>query len=110
VVLFLGCDNEWQGVCHGADIPFVFGLPVLRLDKDKEFSKLIRNIWSHFATTGKPLPTNSTIKWPTFKTSESTLGSNIVELNPTTFGHIFHEPFKSNCDGLWKQYYFEHSF
>jgi carboxylesterase type B len=50
------CGPEWMGVCHGADLEFVFGVPFLRpdirSDIDRNFSKLVMKLWTNFAKTG----------------------------------------------------------
>jgi carboxylesterase type B len=51
-----GCDTEWMGVCHGADLEFVFGLPFLKPESssevDRNFSKKVMSLWTNFAKTG----------------------------------------------------------
>ncbi len=48
--------NEWMGVIHYEEVPFVFGYPLrkpkLYNEQDIEFSKRIMKIWSHFAKYG----------------------------------------------------------
>lgn len=49
----------WMGVCHGADVPHVFGLPVdnyplpiFWTEEERVFSRQIVEAWTHFAKTG----------------------------------------------------------
>jgi acetylcholinesterase/cholinesterase len=48
--------DEWLGVVHYEEVPFVFGYPLrkpkLYNEQDIEFSKRIMKIWSHFAKYG----------------------------------------------------------
>ena len=52
----MGCDSKTMGICHGADIEFVFGLPVHYPDRyskqEAAFSKQIMEYWTNFAKTG----------------------------------------------------------
>ena len=47
---------DWMGVCHGAQHPFVFGIPLAKTDsfteQDLNFSLLVMQIWTTFAKTG----------------------------------------------------------
>ncbi len=51
-----GCDTEWMGVCHAADLEFVWGLPFLKPESssevDRNFSKKVMSLWTNFAKTG----------------------------------------------------------
>ncbi|CAG2174984.1 unnamed protein product [Oppiella nova] len=52
---FMKCDINTMGICHGMDIPFVFGLPFIRpgyLPKDVDLSKRVMDMWTKFAKTG----------------------------------------------------------
>ena len=46
-----GCPKE-MGVCHGAEVGYVFGHPVLKNMADKKFSEDSMKIWTNFAKTG----------------------------------------------------------
>jgi len=44
--------------------------------------------------------------WPTFRISEqSPVTPKVMELNPKNFGHLWNDPYRGNCDGLWKPYF-----
>ena len=49
-------NQKWTGICHGEDIPFVFGDPFINPNvyskQDFQFSFLIMNLWTNFAKTG----------------------------------------------------------
>ncbi|CAG2111019.1 unnamed protein product [Medioppia subpectinata] len=51
-----GCNESTMGICHGADLSFVFGIPYTDLigytPMDREFSTDIMNMWTTFAKTG----------------------------------------------------------
>ncbi|CAG2177614.1 unnamed protein product, partial [Oppiella nova] len=81
-VEMFGLDEETVGIIHGADIPFVFGMPVLQSEfftpEDVDFSRLVMKLWTNFAKYGKPDE-----QWPKL------LGDNnlisVRDLNP---GHM----------------------
>jgi len=44
--------------------------------------------------------------WPTFRaTDQSPVIPKVMELNPSKFGHLFTDPYRGGCDGVWKQYF-----
>ena len=45
---FMGCTEE-MGVCHAADLEYVFGLSVIFNMTDKQFSLDIMKVWTNFA-------------------------------------------------------------
>ena len=53
---YFGPKPDWVEAYHGADIPYVFGIPLLEGSTAKEsevkFSKNIMKLWSDFAKTG----------------------------------------------------------
>jgi carboxylesterase type B len=50
------CDTESMGICHGAELEFVFGIPLLEPESsselDRNFSKKVMSLWTNFAKTG----------------------------------------------------------
>jgi carboxylesterase type B len=50
------CDTKLMGICHGAELEFVFGLPFLDPESssevDRNFSKKVMSLWTNFAKTG----------------------------------------------------------
>ena len=51
----LPCDEKTMGICHMADIPFVFGTFLITPNNsaiDIQFSKDIMKMWTNFAKTG----------------------------------------------------------
>ena len=47
----LGCSPD-MGVCHTSEVPYVFGLPVLKNMNDKKFSEYAVELWTNFAKHG----------------------------------------------------------
>jgi len=53
---FLSCLSNY-GICHGSDVEFVFGVPLLTnntntLQIDIDFSREVMKFWTNFAKTG----------------------------------------------------------
>ena len=56
----------------------------------------------HFNNVHLPDVNLTNIKWPSLKkVSFNQVETQVINLNPY-FGTLLNEPFKSNCDGLWK--------
>ncbi|XP_025017468.1 acetylcholinesterase-like [Tetranychus urticae] len=52
---YLSFFNEWMGTFHSSDIPYVFGLPLIKSgysQKDISLSHEMMKIWTHFAENG----------------------------------------------------------
>jgi len=100
-----GCDEATMGICHMADLPYVFGMPFqvpkqahLFTELDEKFAADIMTLWSNFAKTGKP----DTL-WPQL------LDNNVIsvrDLNPRNMSRVLDNPFHTTCDDFWKNYYF----
>ncbi|XP_054165719.1 acetylcholinesterase-like, partial [Oppia nitens] len=96
----INCNVHDRGICHGADIPYVFGLPFIVPEMfepiDKTFSQTIIKMWTEFAKTGKP----DNI-WPQI---ESQKFNNVFvrDMNPKNMTKIFENPFHETCDTFWK--------
>ncbi|XP_054165680.1 acetylcholinesterase-like [Oppia nitens] len=98
----IGCKSG--DVCHGLDLDFVFGLPLLipeyHKPKDIFFAQQIMKMWTDFAKTG--LLDNN---WPKLWTNSTPNVWHIRDLNPNydtkTFDHLFDQ----TCDGFWKNYF-----
>jgi len=47
---------EWSGICHGDEVVFVFGDPIINRstfsETDYEFSLMINQMWTNFAKNG----------------------------------------------------------
>ena len=49
----VGCDEKTMGICHGAEVEFVFGNFLNEYTKmDIEFSEDVMKMWTNFAKTG----------------------------------------------------------
>ncbi|KAK6982895.1 cholinesterase 1-like isoform X1, partial [Biomphalaria glabrata] len=61
---------EWMGVLHGYEIEVIFGLPLAAgsnyTEAEKGLSSLMMKLWTDFAKTGKPSPTDED-QWPEYK-------------------------------------------
>jgi len=48
----------------------------------------------------------SVTSWPSFRaTEQSPVSPKVMELNPSKFGHLSDDPYRGNCDEIWKQYF-----
>jgi hypothetical protein len=80
-------------VVHNIDFLLYFNL----------FHLLIRNPLPH--SVKNSLGMNVT-DWPAFKASVNiSISPDVMELNPYNFGHLYNDPYRHNCDELWKQYF-----
>ncbi|XP_031571705.1 acetylcholinesterase-like [Actinia tenebrosa] len=77
---------EWRRVPHAADIPYVFGHPLLKYPKDLnntdvKFGKLVMKYWATFAKTGNPNPSSgqNAVQWPLYTTANK----QYLSLKPT---------------------------
>ncbi|CAG2177337.1 unnamed protein product [Oppiella nova] len=101
-----GCDPQTMGVCHGMDIPYVFGLP-LRLPQlfqpeDVLLSRQVMKMWTDFAKYGKPDEV-----WPQL------LDNNVVkvrDLNPvnTTRDELYAEVLSLEVDLIPEEFIIKH--
>ncbi|CAG2120566.1 unnamed protein product, partial [Medioppia subpectinata] len=98
------CDLTTQGVCHGMDIPFVFGLPLLNpsdySNEDIYYANYVVKIWSKFATDG-----HMNSEWPQLLNNDSMSGPNVKGLDPKNIPLVLDDPFHDTCDGVWADYY-----
>ncbi len=67
------------------------------------FVLLIRNPLHHLA---KNILGVNVTDWPAFEAfDKKSIKTKIMELNPYNFGHLYNDPYRYNCDELWKQYF-----
>ncbi|XP_054165717.1 cholinesterase-like [Oppia nitens] len=96
---YLGCDTHVKGICHGADIPYVFGLPfsspLLFEPIDQTFSATVMKQWTNFVKFGNP-----DNLWPQMLNTTKVL---VRELNPKN--KILENIFQQTCDTFWKNYF-----
>ncbi|XP_054165675.1 cholinesterase-like [Oppia nitens] len=99
----MNCDPKKQGICHGQDLPIVFGLPLLTPElyssEDILFSREVQQMWTNFAKNGVPHT-----RWPKLL-SDPMVNSTIKDLNPVNETKIFHHLFDQTCDSFWYNYY-----
>ncbi|XP_025017437.1 bile salt-activated lipase-like [Tetranychus urticae] len=77
--------SEWMGTFHSSDIPYVFGLPLIKPgypQKDISLSREMMKIWTHFAENGEP-PMVGETKWKPFQEKMSAMILNIDDLGKT---------------------------
>ncbi|CAG2108963.1 unnamed protein product [Medioppia subpectinata] len=98
------CDLTTQGVCHGMDIPFVFGLPLLYSDdyspEDIYYANYVIKMWAKFATDG-----HMNSEWPQLLNNDSMSGPKVKGLDPKNIPLVLDDPFHGTCDGVWADYY-----
>ncbi|CAG2103293.1 unnamed protein product, partial [Medioppia subpectinata] len=98
----MGCDEKTMGICHGSDLEFVWGNAIWMDPKshtplDIEFSKYVMKLWTNFAKTGK-----ADEEWPQL------VDNNVIhikDLNPLNTTKVLVNPFHSDCDTFWTNYY-----
>ncbi|KAM3920536.1 cholinesterase-like [Leptodactylus fuscus] len=63
---------EWMGVIHGAELPMLFGKPLISpqqfTKQDQVFSRRLMKIWANFAKTGNP--SDDEFNWPQYSAEE----------------------------------------
>ncbi|XP_075137784.1 cholinesterase-like [Leptodactylus fuscus] len=63
---------EWMGVAHGAELPILFGKPLILSqqfsNQEQVFSRRLMNIWGNFARKGNP--NDDEIIWPQYSAEE----------------------------------------
>ncbi|CAG2121344.1 unnamed protein product, partial [Medioppia subpectinata] len=95
-----GCNGEGMGVCHCAELAFVYGFPYLIPDAysdiDAIFSADLMKMWTNFAKYGKPTVSE---EWPQLLSGNTI---NVKNLNPNPKPNVFINPYDTTCDGLWK--------
>ncbi|CAG2106632.1 unnamed protein product, partial [Medioppia subpectinata] len=55
IAKLMKCDPETMGICHGMDIPYVFGLPLTTpgfTPEDQALSRAVMKMWTRFAKYG----------------------------------------------------------
>ena len=105
IPVFLKCHG-WMGVCHGDDVPYLFGFPIrLRgivfTENDYKLSTDMIEAWTLFAKTGTPAIPNAA-KWT--EAVDHSVHDSIVKymsLNASDYQMVDNYYVKS-CDQFWK--------
>lgn len=104
--------SQWMGVCHFNDIYPVFGVPFYDsdryVDEERRVSQQMIEIFSAFATTGRP-PAQSSAEWQPFYTLNDNTIAPFYEITTepkpqTNFGLNLKI---TECEYLWKKYIIE---
>ncbi|CAG2105293.1 unnamed protein product [Medioppia subpectinata] len=99
-----GCDIKTMGICHTLDIPFVFGLPLLKPDdfspEDIYYSNVVMKMWTKFATDG-----HMDSDWPQLLNDEPMGAPKVHGLDPKDLSLVLKDPFHETCDGVWADYF-----
>ena len=100
----MGCTFEWLGVCHGADIPYVFHNSMLKnSSKDVQLSNDMIKAWTNFAKTGHP-GTMGSIEWRQVYENEQKDSASVMLFNVEN--RMEKGIFKDVC-GFWEKIYDE---
>ncbi|CAG2110216.1 unnamed protein product, partial [Medioppia subpectinata] len=99
-----GCDVTTMGICHGNDVPFVFGLPLLNPDdyipEDIYYSNVVMKMWTTFAKDG-----HIDSDWPQFLNDDPMGAPKVRGLDPKDLRLVLKDPFHETCDGVWADYF-----
>ncbi|CAG2106281.1 unnamed protein product, partial [Medioppia subpectinata] len=101
-----GCDPKTMGVCHEADLPFVFGLPFIHTNdyskQDLVFSRDVMRLWTKFAKDRR-----FGNEWPQLSGAGVSSGAAplVRSLDPANMSRIYTDPYYNTCDGVWQTYY-----
>lgn len=108
------CNNDWQGVCHGEDVVYLFHVPMSHRSYTKDEIQLSNDMiisWTTFAWTGHPTTAlknddQTAIKWTEAINNRSQYVS-FMSLQPKHYEMISNY-FHVKCDQFWKPILFEH--
>ncbi|CAG2113216.1 unnamed protein product, partial [Medioppia subpectinata] len=97
-----GCNTKTMGVCHEAELPFVFGLPFINTKdfspQDLVFSREVMRLWTKFAKDGR-----FGDEWPQLSGAGVSSGAAplVRSLDPANMSRIYTDPYHNTCDGVW---------
>ncbi|XP_053561539.1 cholinesterase [Bombina bombina] len=95
---------EWMGTVHGAELPILFGKPLIAsnnyTESEKVFSKRIMKFWTNFARYGAPTAHEEVgFTWPLYSNEEQKYV--VLKLNNTEI----HHKLKSHHCQFWNSYF-----
>ncbi|CAG2119854.1 unnamed protein product, partial [Medioppia subpectinata] len=101
---YVGCDIKTMGVCHGMEVPYVFGLPLFDPDhstpEDIFYANYIMKMWTKFATDG-----HLNRDWPQLLNDDPSGAPKVHGLDPKNLPLVLKDPFHETCDGVWADYF-----
>lgn len=97
--------DDWMGVAHGENTPYVFGAPFLNItslnftDEDRNVSSLLMSLYANFAKYGNPTPHRvQGVTWDKFNTTDKLY----LRINNRSEMEANYEP---NRMAFWNTYY-----
>lgn len=101
------CPFEWMGVCHGADLVYVFHDSFIKgSPEDIELSNEMMKAWTNFAKTGQPGSVGS-IKWQQVYENGQKFPPSTMLLDVKT--RMDEGIFQDLCVGFWEKIYKENN-
>ncbi|CAG2111533.1 unnamed protein product, partial [Medioppia subpectinata] len=88
----MACDVKTMGICHGMDVPFVFGLPLIHPNdytpEDIYYSNVVIKMWTKFATDG-----HMDSDWPQLLNDDPSGAPKVHGLDPKDLRLVLKDPF-----------------
>ncbi|CAG2105294.1 unnamed protein product [Medioppia subpectinata] len=94
----LSCTST-MGICHGVDVAFVFGEPLLHPNdyssEDIYYSNVVIKMWTNHMDSD----------WPQLLNDEPMGAPKVHGLDPKDLRLVLNDPFHETCDGVWADYF-----